>query len=80
MIDREGVGKVKHSDARTLWIQPGRKNNGLNVKKESGDKNVADLGAKARPVARLEHLRELAGIIDHAEMDKRDDLRDHREC
>eukprot|EP00959_Pyramimonas_sp_CCMP1952_P009124 190130-Pyramimonas_sp.AAC.1 len=30
MINRKGVGKVKHLDVRALWIQQERKQNGLN--------------------------------------------------
>ncbi|CAK0881727.1 unnamed protein product, partial [Prorocentrum cordatum] len=70
MINREGVGKVKHLDVGALRIQQGRKVHGLDVKKESGEKNVADLGAKAHPVASFEYFRELAGVVDCGEMDK----------
>ncbi|CAK0790198.1 unnamed protein product, partial [Prorocentrum cordatum] len=74
MINREGVGKVKHLDVRALWIQQGRKVHGLIIKKESGTKNVADLGAKAHTTERFEYLRELAGIMDCSEMDKHKEL------
>eukprot|EP00959_Pyramimonas_sp_CCMP1952_P299707 6268754-Pyramimonas_sp.AAC.1 len=47
MINREGVGKVKHLGVRALWVQQERKVHGLNIKKESGTKNVADLVTKA---------------------------------
>ncbi|CAK0813201.1 unnamed protein product [Prorocentrum cordatum] len=74
MVNREGVGKVKHLDVRALWIQQERKVHGLNIKKESGTKNVADLGTKAHTTERFEYLRELAGIIDWSEMDKHKEL------
>ncbi|CAK0830838.1 unnamed protein product [Prorocentrum cordatum] len=47
---------------------------GLNVKKESGENSVVDLGTKAHPEARFEHLRDLAGIVDCAEMGKHKEL------
>ncbi|CAK0834427.1 unnamed protein product, partial [Prorocentrum cordatum] len=74
MINREGFGKVKHLDVGALWVQQERKVRGLIVKKESGENNVADLGAKAHPVARFECLRGLAGIVDCSEMDKHKEL------
>ncbi|CAK0875518.1 unnamed protein product, partial [Prorocentrum cordatum] len=74
MINREGVGKAKHLDVRALWIQQERKVHGLIIKKESGTKNVADLGTKAHTTERFEHLRELAGIMDCSEMDKHKEL------
>ncbi|CAK0811260.1 unnamed protein product, partial [Prorocentrum cordatum] len=74
MINREGVGKVKHLDVRALWIQQERKVHGLNIKKESGTKNMADLGTKAHTTERFEYLRELAGIIDCSEMDEHKEL------
>ncbi|CAK0790328.1 unnamed protein product, partial [Prorocentrum cordatum] len=70
IINREGVGKVKHLDVMALWIQQERKVRGLIVKKESSEKNVADLGTKAHAGARFECLRGLAGIVDSSEMDK----------
>ncbi|CAK0827956.1 unnamed protein product [Prorocentrum cordatum] len=42
MINREGVGKVKHLDVRALWIQQGRKVDGLNIKKESELAGIVD--------------------------------------
>ncbi|CAK0815286.1 unnamed protein product, partial [Prorocentrum cordatum] len=74
MINREGVGKVKHLDVRALWIQQERKVHGLITKKESGTKNVADLGTKAHTTERFESLRELAGIMGCSEMDKHKEL------
>ncbi|CAK0856887.1 unnamed protein product, partial [Prorocentrum cordatum] len=74
MINREGVGKAKHLDVRALWTQQERKVHGLIIKKESGTKNVADLGTKAHTTERFEHLREPAGIIDCSEMDKHKEL------
>ena len=46
MINRDGVGAVKHLDVRALWLQQEREKNGLKVRKVPGERNPADLGTK----------------------------------
>ena len=69
MMNREGVGKVKHLDVRALWIQAERRDRGLQVRKIAGIVNPADLGTKAHTVERFRMLRDLAGITDCARID-----------
>ena len=70
MINREGVGGVKHLDVRALWLQQEREKNGLKVRKVAGERNPADLGTKSHPQARFELLKQLCGIADCSEIDQ----------
>ena len=70
MVQRDGVGKVKHLDTRALWIQAERRDHGLTTRKVPGEKNLADLGTKAHPAKRFLELRDMMGIIDCARMDR----------
>ena len=70
MINRDGVGNVKHLDVRALWLQQEREKNGLKVKRVPGERNPADLGTKAHPVARFELLKQLCGITDCSAIDR----------
>jgi hypothetical protein len=70
MVQRDGVGKVKHLDTRALWIQAERRDHGLTTRKIPGEKNLADLGTKAHPAKRFLELRDMMGIIDCARMDR----------
>jgi hypothetical protein len=69
MINRDGVGGVKHLDVRALWLQQEREKNGLKVRKVAGERNPADLGTKAHPQARFDLLKQLCGIADCSEID-----------
>jgi len=69
IIQRDGVGKVKHLDIRSLWLQQERAERGLVVAKIPGASNVADLGTKAHPRGRFLELRAMAKIEDCSEID-----------
>jgi hypothetical protein len=69
MMNRDGVGGVKHLDVRVLWLQQERGQFGLKVRKVAGERNPADLGTKAHGVARFLVLREMSGIVECPEMD-----------
>ena len=49
MAMRQGVGKVRHLAVRYLWVQAYVKKGLLTVKKERGEDNPADIGAKHVP-------------------------------
>ena len=70
MINRDGVGNVKHLDVRALWLQQEREKNGLKVMKVPGERNPADLGTKAHPAVRFELLKQLCGITDCSAIDR----------
>ena len=67
-IRREGVGKVKHLDVRSLWLQQERQQHGLNMMKIPGEQNPADLGTKSHGVQRFEMLKRLIGLKDCADV------------
>jgi len=69
IIQRNGVGKVKHLDIRALWLQQEREEFNLRVEKTPGEKNVADLGTKCHTRVRFLQLREMAGLVDCSEID-----------
>lgn len=70
MIQRDGVGKVKHLDTRSLWIQAERRDHGLVTRKVPGERNLADLGTKGHPAKRFLELRDMLGIVDCRSMDR----------
>ena len=77
MINREGVGKLKHMDVRALWLQAERRDFGLRVVKVAGEHNVADLGTKAHPERRFLELRTMCGLLDCAEIDESVEMQAH---
>jgi hypothetical protein len=74
MVQRDGVGKLKHMDVRALWLQAERRDQGLIAKKVPGAQNYADLGTKAHPVNRFLELRSMLGIVDCKEIDDRREI------
>ena len=71
MAQRQGVGKVRHLDLRTLYLQDLVKTEGLRIVKVKGEHNKADIGTKTHPQAKFEQLRELNQIIPIAELGSR---------
>jgi hypothetical protein len=69
MVQRDGVGKLKHMDVRALWIQTERRDHGLVTRKVPGAQNYADLGTKAYPPGRFLELRDMLNIVDCNEID-----------
>lgn len=49
MIQRDGVGKLKHLDMRAHWLQQEHQQGCFRVFKEPGDRNPADFGTKLTP-------------------------------
>ena len=64
LMQRSGVGKVKHIDVRSLWLQAERELHGMVVCKTPGEQNPADLGTKVHGRVCFQYLRELVGIVD----------------
>ena len=59
---RQGVGKVRHLDTKTLWIQQAVRTGRFQLRKVKGTENPADLFTKHRPTAgKLEQFVELFG-------------------
>ena len=53
---RKGLGKVKHLDTRTLWVQDKIDEGIVVVKKIGGDRNVADILTKYLSSLKLRSL------------------------
>ena len=61
---REGVGKVKALEARTLWLPQVIKAKTLTLKTVKSQDNCADLGTKTLAAGSLSLLRGLNGLVD----------------
>ena len=53
---RRGIGKVKHLDTRTLWVQDKIDKGIMSIKKVPGETNIADILTKYLPAAKLKDL------------------------
>ena len=57
MCSRQGLGKVRHLDVQTMWVQQRVRNNDLDLHYVPGDKNPADIFTKPNiPHERMESL------------------------
>ena len=62
ICQRQGLGKVRHLDTQTLWIQQAVRAGKIDLRKIDGDKNPADLLTKhSISEARLEMLVKIFG-------------------
>ena len=66
---REGVGKVKSLEVRTLWLQQVVKAKTLTLKTAKSQDSCADLGTKRLTAGTLSLLRNLNGLVDKNAMD-----------
>ena len=60
---RQGVGRIRSLEVRTLWLQGKVRDGVIDVKAVRGDDNVADLGAKPLAEERLMKLAKQAGMV-----------------
>ena len=65
---REGVGKVKALEVRTLWLQQLVKARTLTLKTVKSQDKCADLGTKTLAAGTLSLLRGLNGLVDKGAM------------
>ena len=56
LVNRRGLGKAKHVDMQSLWIQEAPKSGRFATKKVDTSANPADLMTKRIPKARIEQL------------------------
>ena len=61
-MQRQGLGKLKHIEIKTLWLQQKVKDKEIYVFKEPTETNLGDLGTKALPEARFTYLLGLHNI------------------
>ena len=64
IINRRGVGKVRHLSCRSLWLQERMEDGSLVVSPVSGTTNPADIGTKRLNVNRMKALMCLLGMFD----------------
>ena len=57
MSQRSGVGRIRHLEVRTLWLQAKVREKKIAVIKQAGETNIADIGTKALATARFEEMR-----------------------
>jgi len=62
VLARQGVGKIRHLELKTLWVQDLVKAKKIRVLPVPGEFNLSDIGTKPHPVARLELLKQLCNI------------------
>ena len=64
IINRGGVGKVRHLSCRSLWLQERMADGSMVVSPVSGTTNPADIGTKRLNVNRMKALMFLLGMFD----------------
>ena len=64
IINRRGVGKVRHLSCRSLWLQERMADGSMVVSPVSGLTNPADIGTKRLNVNRMRALMFLFGMFD----------------
>ena len=60
---REGVGNIKHAQARVPWVQDEVKSKRVTLLAVASSDNLADLGTKALGKEKLTELREACGLF-----------------
>eukprot|EP00971_Amphidinium_carterae_P352935 6492776-Amphidinium_carterae.1 len=63
IAQRSGQGRVKHLSTRAMWIQSFVQKGVFTIAKVDGKINVADIGTKTLPAARLNELCRLMGLV-----------------
>ena len=57
VAQRSGVGRIRHLEVRTLWLQAKVREKKIAVVKQAGETNIADIGTKALATARFQEMR-----------------------
>ena len=61
---RTGIGRLKHVEVETLWAQEVVRNQRVQLERENGSTNVADLMTKYLSRSRIDALLTLMGFVD----------------
>ena len=64
MIQRQGVGKVRHLSCRVLWLQDLVGAGQIKLATIAGSLNPADIGTKRHPCNRLKTLMHTLGMYN----------------
>ena len=60
---RTGVGKIRHLDTGSLWLQDAVKRKQIGILKVKGTENPSDLMTKVTDLATLDRLCNLMGLV-----------------
>ena len=66
IIQRQGVGRVRHLSCRVLWLQSLVADGTIKLACVAGASNPADIGTKRLPSSRLRSLMSMLGMFDMA--------------
>ena len=61
LVDRRGLGKAKHVDMQSLWMQEASKSNLFATEKIGTNVNLADLVTKPLTKQKIEQLMSIMG-------------------
>ena len=64
ILQRQGVGRLRHLSCRVLWMQQLVASGELKLGSVPGNENPADIGAKRLPVSRMRSLMGVLGIFN----------------
>ena len=70
LLQRRGVGRVRHLDARVLWAQELVERRAVVIATVRGADNEADIGTKLLPGPRLSQLMQTIGLCSAAAFDE----------
>ena len=63
IAQRKGLGKVRHLDTQSLWIQDALRERRLSLEKVPGTENAGDMMTKALDSKTLEKLAQKVGLV-----------------
>lgn len=67
VFQRQGAGRIRHLEIKSLWVQVALRQKKFTLHSVGTNDNVADVGTKALPVAKLEKFRSELNIISEEE-------------
>ncbi len=63
VMQRSGVGKIRHLEVKTLWVQQLVHDKHVKIRTVKGLENPSDIGTKVLPAATLEKLSNIMGFV-----------------
>ena len=65
VFQREGVGRIRHLETKSMWVQTGLKERKFQLHAVDTQNNAADIHTKAMGTERFVMLRTMLGVIDN---------------